>query len=300
MSVNLQKIKKWTNMMLGKSAYHVNQNEGKLYSKTEVKGYYNNLTEKITKYGNLGVLVPKTVVDTGEELYFSIAVFQYGLAAYDLYLENGSEEMKKIVMACADWAADNQDDQGRWVTFAFENEQMPYSAMAQGEAISLLIRANHLKNSQEYSNTIHRAFEYMLKPLEEGGPTKYEGEFIYFYECPADPLILNGWIFSIWGIWDYVQEYEDEYAEEILQKSLRTLENALPRFDIQYWSKYEDGKRICSPFYHKLHIAQLNAMYELTGRAVYKEYSAKWEGYQEKPVNRIRAFTVKAAQKVFE
>lgn len=287
-------------MMLGKSAYHVNQSEGKLYSKTEVKGYYNNLTEKITKYGKPGVLVPKTVVDTGEELYFSIAVFQYGLAAYDLYLEEGSEEMRQIVIACADWAADNQDDQGRWVTFAFENEQMPYSAMAQGEAISLLIRANHLKNSQSYSETIHRAFEYMVKPLNQGGPAKYEGKHVYFYECPTDPLILNGWIFSIWGIWDYVKEYGNAFAKELLQKSLLTLEESLPAFDIHYWSKYEDGKRISSPFYHRLHIAQLNVMYELTGRRIYKEYAVKWAGYQSRRFNRAKAFLVKAKQKVFE
>lgn len=47
MGVNLFKIKKWTKMLRGNSVYHVNQNEGKYYSKTEVKGYYNNLTDKV-------------------------------------------------------------------------------------------------------------------------------------------------------------------------------------------------------------------------------------------------------------
>jgi heparosan-N-sulfate-glucuronate 5-epimerase len=32
--------------------------------------------------------VPMTIVDTGEQIYFPIAVFQYGLGAYDLYLLN--------------------------------------------------------------------------------------------------------------------------------------------------------------------------------------------------------------------
>lgn len=299
MSVNLQKIKKWTNMMLGKSSYHVNQDEGKLYSKTEVKGYYNNLTEKITKFGKPGVLVPKTVVDTGEEIYFSIAIFQYGLAAYDLYLENQTEEMKSIVLACADWAVENQDREGRWVTFAYENSQMPYSAMAQGEAISLLIRANHLLETDKYTTTIEKALEYMLKPIEDGGPTKYEDEKVYFYECPADPLILNGWIFSIWGLWDYVKEYEGRSEKNILERTLNTLEVTLPKYDIKYWSKYEDGKRIASPFYHALHIAQLNVMYDLTGNDIFKQYAQKWAQYQEKWINRKRAFVRKAFQKVF-
>lgn len=33
MGVNFQKIKKWINMMIGKSSYHVNQNKEKIYSK---------------------------------------------------------------------------------------------------------------------------------------------------------------------------------------------------------------------------------------------------------------------------
>lgn len=37
MGVNLFKIKKWTHMLLGNSVYHVNQNEGKYYSKMKLE-----------------------------------------------------------------------------------------------------------------------------------------------------------------------------------------------------------------------------------------------------------------------
>jgi hypothetical protein len=287
-------------MILGKSSYHVNQDEGKFYSKDSVKGYYNNLTEKITRFGKPGVLIPKTVVDTGEEIFFPIAIFQYGLAAYDLYLDKSNDEMKNIVSACADWAVKNQDEQGRWNTFSYENPSMPYSSMAQAEGISLLIRAKHLLNSSEYDATIHRAFEYMIKPIEDGGTTKYVGKKVYFYECPADPLILNGWIFSIWGLWDYVKEYKDSKAEDILYKTLKTLEDALPEYDLGYWSKYEDDKRISSPFYHSLHIAQLNVMYDWTGKEVYKKYADCWLMYKKSFFCPKWAFVKKALQKVLE
>ena len=300
MSVNLQKIKKWTNMILGKSSYHVNQDEGKFYSKDSVKGYYNNLMEKITRFGKPGVLIPKTVVDTGEEIFFPIAIFQYGLAAYDLYLDKSNDEMKNIVSACADWAVENQDDQGRWNTFSYENPAMPYSSMAQAEGISLLIRAKHLLKNSEYDSAIHRAFEYMIMPIENGGTTKYVDDKVYFYECPADPLILNGWIFSIWGLWDYVKEYKESKAEIILHKTLKTLEDSLSEYDLGYWSKYENGKRISSPFYHKLHIAQLNVMYKLTGKNIYNVYAEKWTKYQSRRLNRMLAFVIKAKQKVVE
>ena len=36
-------------MLLGKSLLHVNQPKGKYYEKNQVVGYYNDLTEKVTK-----------------------------------------------------------------------------------------------------------------------------------------------------------------------------------------------------------------------------------------------------------
>lgn len=302
MSINIQKIKKWINMILGNSSYHVNQDEGKCYSKSEIRGYYNNLTEKITRFGLKGNDIPKTVVDSGEELFFSIAIFQYGLAAYDLFLLNDSDKdnMRMKVLACADWAVENQNYDGGWETFAYESPDHPFSSMAQGEAISLLIRAYYLNNKEEYLSSAKKAFDFMLKPIQDGGTALYLDNDIYFYECPADPLILNGWIFSVWGIMDYCKFFRSKKAMEILNKTLLTLEKKIPEFDLGYWSKYEDGKRICSPFYHKLHIAQLKVMYILTEKEVYKIYAEKWENYEKNVFNRSIAFFKKVIQKVME
>ena len=71
MGVSLFKLKKWTNMLRGNSVYHVDQDEGKHYSKTEVKGFYNNFTDKVLLFGKDDDEVPTTVVDTGER-YISL------------------------------------------------------------------------------------------------------------------------------------------------------------------------------------------------------------------------------------
>ena len=72
MGISFHKMRKWKNMMLGKSEYHVNQGVGKCYSKDSVSGYYNDLTEKITRFGAEGNSIPKTTVDSGETIYFSL------------------------------------------------------------------------------------------------------------------------------------------------------------------------------------------------------------------------------------
>lgn len=300
MGISLYKIKKWTKMLTGNSISHVDQGMGLTYSVDEIKGYYNNLTEKVTKRENLGNKVPMSSVDTGETIYFPIEIFQYGLGAYDLYLLNNDKEMLVKVKASADWAVDNQQKDGSWVTFTYENPDHPYSSMAQGEGISLLLRAHLGLNDKKYLSAVKKAIEFMLLPLEQGGTTKYEGNDVYLYECTEDPLILNGWIFSLWGIIDYCKYFDDCDIQDVLNKTLSTLERRLPDFDIGYWSMYEDGMRICSPFYHKLHIAQLNVMYDLTGKQIYKDYADRFLSYQNNGINRKRAFIKKAMQKVFK
>lgn len=287
-------------MLSGTSISHVNQGAGKIYSVTTIKGYYNDLTEKVLKRDDLGDKVPMSSVDTGEVIYFPIEIFQYGLGAYDLYLMENDNNMLTKVKASADWAVQNQKKNGSWVTFSYENPDHPFSSMAQGEGISLLIRAYIALQKSEYLEAADKALKFMLLPILDGGTTKYDGNDVYFYECTEDPLILNGWIFSLWGLWDYCEFYPDDTETyKILQKTLKTLERVLPKFDNGYWSMYEEGMRICSPFYHKLHIAQLEVMFELTKNPIYKKYADKFEKYQDARINRNRAFLVKAFQKVF-
>lgn len=300
MGINLYKINKWTKMLLGRSISHVNQGVGRFYSIDGIEGYYNDLTEKVTKRKNFGDKIPMSNVDTGEMIYFSIEIFQYGLGAYDLFLQNKDKEMLIKVKAASDWAVENQQEDGSWVTFAYEQPEHPYSSMAQGEGISLMVRAYKEFHDNKYLTCARKALKFMLLPLEEGGTTKYDENDVYFYECTEEPLILNGWIFSLWGIFDYCKMFRDEEVIEIFNKSMYSLEKTIPNFDMGYWSMYEDGIRVCSPFYHKLHIAQLKVMYDLTGVELYKEYADKWEEYQNNSLYRKRAFFKKVIQKVFQ
>ena len=300
MGISLYKIKKWYKMLTRQSVSHVNQGVGTCFSKKEVAGYYNDLTEKVTK-DNPDILVPMYRVDTGSEIYFSIGVFQYGLAAYDLFLKTREDACRNKVLACSEWALNNQQEDGSWITFEYKSKEHPYSSMAQGEGISLLIRAHILTGDSRYSDAAQKAKEFMLKPLCDGGTAEYtEDGGLLLYEATNNPVILNGWIFSLWGLYDYCKYFSDEEAKQMLEKTLVSLKKKLSDFDMKYWSKYEDGKRISSPFYHKLHIAQLEAMHELFGDGIYKDFAVKWDKYQKSFWKPKIAFIKKALQKVFE
>ena len=74
MAINLYNIKKWLKMLTGKSIYHVNQDLGKQFIPGELRGYFNNMTEKVTKAPELlnSETLPTLKIQSGEEVYFPV------------------------------------------------------------------------------------------------------------------------------------------------------------------------------------------------------------------------------------
>ena len=144
----------------------------------------------------------------------------------------------------------------------------------------------------------------MLISKEKGGCTEYLGENqIVLCEYTHLPVVLNGWIFAWFGLYDFVKamgEDSDTKYSETLEKSLNTLEAMLPSFSCSYWSLYDVKGKMASPFYHRLHIAQMQAMYILTGHDIFDLYAKKWNTYLNKPTYKTVAFVKKAFQKIFE
>lgn len=301
MSFNIHLLKKWTSMVLGKSIYHVNQGKGQFYSKDKVAGFYNDLREKVHKREDSFEL-PVTKTDDGQNIYFPIEIAQYGLGAFDIYLETGNEKYLAIANNCAKWLADNQENCGGWKTFAYIYPDHPYSSMAQSEAACLFMRIYTVNNDDNYIRYAKKAIDFMLVSLEDGGCTKYLDDDVYLCEHtdPSRTVVLNGWIFSIWCLYDYIILTSDEYISEIYQKTLSTMVKSLHFFDCKYWSLYDMSNRITSPFYHKLHLAQLEVMFDITSEPVFEEYYKKWSECYQSFWGSKKAFLKKAVQKLME
>lgn len=301
MSINKFYVKKWSKMIFGKSILHVDQGIGKSYKKNKISGYYNDLTEKIIRSNLKEGELPLTELPNGDKVLFSIAIFQYGLGAYDLYLQTRDEKYLTIFKNCVNWTVNNQDNNGGWKSFQYDYPKQPYSSMAQGEAISLLSRAYIEFNNEMYLSKIKQAMKLLIKPVCEGGVADYCDGKVYLKEFVNEPVVLNGWIFSIWGVYDYLILFpKDKKIKEFYKKTLDTLIFDLPKYDLKYWSKYDMNKKVASPFYHKLHIHQLEVLYDLTGDSIFKTYSQKFNNYNNKKIYKMKAFIKKTKQKIFE
>ena len=303
MSLNKYNIEKWYKMLTGKSVLHVNQDIGKSFSSTEVKGYYNNLMEKVTKEPQLvyNDQLPTTKQPGNTVIVFPVAVFQYGLGCYDLYLETGDQNYLRKFKQLADWTLDSQDSEGRWANFEYAFPDHPFGAMAQGEAASVLIRAYVETKEEKYLKAAQKGLDFMLLPHEKGGTTLYEDGYTIFMEYTHLPVVLNGWIFAWWGLYDFVTITSDTGKyKEVMDSSCKSLIALLPKFRTCYWSKYDLDYRIASPFYHNLHVAQMSAMYQLTKLDTFKVYADTWKKQQGCSWNKCLAFVIKAYQKIIE
>ena len=296
-------LKRWFNMLTGKSVFHVKQGVGKYYSKKEVCGYYNDLTGKVsekTKLDKNGIPITTTVA--GVTAQFPIAVFQYGLGLYDSYLEKNSSNYLKSFLKIADWAVENIDKSGMWDCMGtlHNSAHLTQSSMCQSEGASLLIRAYLITKNELYLDYAKSAINFMIKDVNKGGTCVYDDDKVIFqeYVSKENLSVLNGWIFSIFGLYDIFLITKDKKYYKILQKTLETLSSSLNKYDRSFWTNYDQYGTIASPAYHDLHIMQLKVLYDLFEIKEFKEYYEKWELYQSNRIYKLLSMFIKFFQKI--
>jgi len=246
--------------------------------------------------------------------YNPIAIAQWGLGNYNLFRRTGQEAYRERYLNSANWLCGNLERNrfGVWVWMHHfdweyrETLKAPwYSGLAQGQGISLLVRAHQQTGKPEYLHGAQKAFASFLLPLEDGGVTfTDERGDLWFEEYIVSPPthILNGFIWAAWGVYDYFLASGDPTAQSIFQQAIQTLLANLDKYDMGFWSLYEQsGTRlpmVASPFYHRLHVVQLRVMHRLTGEEKFSEFADRWERYGRSRAKRTRALCYKSAFKL--
>jgi hypothetical protein len=290
-------------IILGKSYYHRPQGVGPVFKPQRLVGYFSDLTARVNFVGEVDQDgIPLNVLLDGRRVYFATTIILKALAHHDKWLiEKRNEDLDEFVKLSR-WLLIAQDKQGGWNVRLFlgPGAVSNYSALVQGEAVSLLVRAWKVTREIKFKESASKAIGLLLKPVEEGGVAFYEDNDIFLEEIPSYPrsTILNGWIFALMGLYDYWLAYQDKEVWVFFVRTLKTLEKHLKNYDCGYWSHYDVRGNIASPFYHKMHIALLEALYMVSSSPVFLYYAKKWKMYQSKFTNRLRAFIVKAYQKL--
>ena len=229
--------------------------------------------------------------------YYPIAIAQYGLACYNKYKRTLDKGWLEKSIIHGNWLVDNFTENNYGIHLWYANFDWEYrellkapwpSALAQANGISLLVRLYQETRDERYLLASKRAYEGLITDIRKGGVALIKGNgTIWFEEVLVEPSthILNGFMWSIMGVYDYYLLTNSDSAKDILDKSIHTLKNNLPAFDIGFWSLYElSGTKMdnmTSCFYHSLHIVQLQILYNITGVDSFRYYSARWANYEK-------------------
>lgn len=304
-SLKLVMIRRWISILLGRTAVAVPQGVGRAYSLTEVKGFYNDLTRKVGNGTDLDPEgIPMSLLGGNRHAYFPIAIFQYGLANYDLWLLEGKSSCYHAFEKLAQWALAHQRADGSWDCFGpIGSSKYTVSAMGQGEGAALLLRAFRETQNTLYLQAARQAIDFMLRPIEQGGTAFYrpDGSIVLEeYPGPDRSTVLNGWIFAFFGLYDLCKTIHENVYQERLERTVDALADLLSSYDMGYWSRYDLSGKVASPAYHSLHIALLQVMAEITGRQVFAAYGRRWQKDEESRRNKILAVVQKVFQKLTE
>ena len=306
-------------LMGGKSHltfWHETPAETPNVSPTELGEYYMLFAEKADYQGTYDSAgIPQLDYHGHIGLQYNpIAIAQYGLGNYNLWCRTNDPARKQKFLRVADWLCAYLEPNAHGVAvwnhhFNWEYRdtlRAPwYSGLAQGQGISLLVRAHKETADAKYLDAARQAFITFERPIAEGGVafTDESGD-LWFEEYLVSPPthILNGFIWALWGVHDYWLATQDSSARNLFGMGVRTLLHNLDRFDLGFWSLYEQsGTRlpmVASNFYHRLHIVQLRVMHCLTGEELFATTANRWETYMHSRANRRRALTYKVAFKL--
>ena len=242
----------------------------------------------------LGVIMLDYKGDIGLQ-YNPNAIAQLALGYYDKIL-SGEDCLKEFLiqsMYFLNHFRVVEDDILLWeYEFPFEMRNYLYppwrSALAQGQGISVCLRAYKLSQDERYLEAAEKAFKsfcYLAKEHPGGTLDDSEGyTWLEEYIVETPNHVLNGFIWALWGVRDYAVFMNDKYAWELWHSCVKTLRENLDHYDLGFWTTYDmvnfnlDGQPImpCSIYYQNLHVVQMKAMYRLTSDLVFKRYEEKW------------------------
>lgn len=247
----------------------------------------------------------------------------------DGYIDNitlASVEHLDLFHYAVEWMVQNQDEAtGGWKN-DIERKLEGYaplkpgwiSAMGQGQGLSLLSRAFHTFKDQSYIKHMVNALQpYTVDSKDGGVRAVFMNEYTWYEEYPMTPslFVLNGFMFSMFGLYDFKSLLEKEFhfgkgtspshevlstyysmdvdlpeayrlVSDLYNDGLRSLTNLLPLYDGGSRSFYDlrhfqlkMQPNIARWDYHRVHLTQLAAFMTISDNPIFERYFKYWTEY---------------------
>ncbi|NND35269.1 MAG: hypothetical protein HKN76_21960 [Saprospiraceae bacterium] len=278
-----------------------------------------SLNRLIKGFDENGIPINNAYIDVagGKPHYYPISIGQVGLAIFHQYVTHQDPYRLKEFLRIADWFVDNKSEDETMGTYWLTEVPKPEyqvdspwkSAFTQSRALSILLRAWQATGEPHYLQIASNALRPFEHDIADGGVAirrKSEEVFYEEYVARFPTRVLDGHIFALFGLYDYVRavdhtEYVSsrELAHRLFDEGISGLIEALPKFDLGYWVLFNRCQvpgypkfDPCTINYLQLVCTQLDILYKITGRNELEKYRKKFSNYQRWP-NIIKMYIAK-------
>jgi hypothetical protein len=229
-----------------------------------------------------------------------VAQAQYGLANLASYQITKDTRYLDRAIAQAQRLVDTKvDSRGAWFfpyTYDFalhgitaDTMRPPwYSAMAEGQALSLFVRLYQVTRDQKWMSAADGTAASFVLPRDPTDPTLPgvvhvdASHHLWLDEFPVGPgeradLTFNGHNFATFGLYDYLRQTNDPTVAELFDGAVTTSK--------AYTRAYRNPGRVSSyclthhtpaGHYHDIHIEQLLHLYSMTGDTALAKFSDRF------------------------
>ncbi|NXA91697.1 GLCE epimerase, partial [Melanocharis versteri] len=202
--------------------------------------------------------------------------------------------------AASRWLLRNQDERGGWPIMVTRKlgegfkslDPGWYSAMAQGQAMSTLVRAYLLTKEPAFLGAALRATAPFKLPAEQRGvKAVFMERHEWYEEYPTSPssFVLNGFMYALIGLYDLKEtagEARGREARLLYERGMASLKAMLPLFDTGSGTVYDlrhfmlgTAPNLARWDYHTTHINQLQLLSSIDGAPLFKDFVKRWKSY---------------------
>lgn len=200
----------------------------------------------------------------------------------------------------ADWFVNHQDSRGGWPIMVTRKllpgvMELPpgwYSAMAQGQGISTLVRAYLKSKNKVYLKVACDALKlFEISSAQGGVKARFANSYDWYEEYPTTPssFVLNGFIFSLFGLYDLKQVATGDDLElvtRLYNEGIKSLKAMLLMYDSGIGTFY-DLRHISVGIapnrarwdYHTVHISQLLQLSRMEEDPIFSRTAQRWQEY---------------------
>ncbi|XP_045161241.2 D-glucuronyl C5-epimerase-like isoform X2 [Mercenaria mercenaria] len=202
----------------------------------------------------------------------------------------------------ANWFVTHQDSRGGWpimvtrklISGVMELQPGWYSAMAQGHGISTLVRAYLKSKNTVYLRTAINALKiFEISSAQGGVKARFANSYNWYEEYPTTPssFVLNGFIFSLFGLYDLKEIATGEPLEKVTQlyeEGIKSLKAMLLMYDSGFGTFY-DLRHVSAGLapnrarwdYHTVHISQLLQLSKMEDEPLFTRTVKRWQDYMK-------------------